>query len=55
MVYGLCDYRPVKEAWKLLRIDWISSYCVYATNSALRNERFSAAIWALQFAESEIT
>ena len=33
MVYGLCDYRPVKEAWKLLRIDWISSYCVYAMNS----------------------
>jgi hypothetical protein len=33
MVYRLCDYRPVKGAWKLLRIDWISSYCVYAANS----------------------
>ena len=33
MVYRLCDYRPVKGAWKLLRINWISSYCIYAANS----------------------
>ena len=33
MVYRLCDYRPVKEAQKLLCINWIFSYCVYAMNS----------------------
>ena len=27
------NYGPVKGAWKLLRINWISNYCVYTTNS----------------------
>ena len=33
MVYGLYDYRPVKRVWKLLCINWIFSYYIYATNS----------------------